>query len=655
MCDLHTAALTTNAAFDLVRQAEQDLITQAPKVFDTKRSYGSIAMIVYYADAFQKVVCPEARLESDESLRITPFDDFIFLSTARTLMKFTFIADLPANFRLNYPLPCLPLRVSYIPQADLLGTPEMNRIEHEDLVLSKYIIDRQLWNIFKDLGSKMPRPPPSDEFGHSLDRLMKEGVLSVSLVFEARIFLDIQAIMGDDVARGYRDLVRTTNEIDKIMNLKPIDGAWDVGGTGERWHERDMDVATRIKQTSIHWILNGPCNILPTLKEQIVALLEIKPAWSIAEPLTFARSQQRAGIPEGSGAQPSRTLSKAMPPVNPNFSKASMKRLRVPNDSDPNSPEARRMVSKMLVKEDLLPGYEPVDPVDSEYEETARRLNIKPIQPSKDPNYLFTANPIWCGVISFSILTDFEAAGISLCNWHKSIWPTAHLYNALQQTSCISKSWPEMDELIDLHVGTLFAGRIPLSTNEFFKRFAHALGLSISSFSRRSIKRNSKDRIRSRRGANGIKLEATEISSVLVQFFENKTSLETCLVRLDNVIRNPGPRTSGEELEGWKHPLTNLQFLAMLEAKLPQVTKRLHFDYITLTKQCAKLLKDIRQQIALQHPVVYPTIPTEDCADQTLTWVVMQVLEENNDLVRFFLGLTELTAHVICTVLTSRP
>ena len=49
-CDLHTAAVTTNAAFDLVRQAEEDLVAQAPAVLDKKRSYDSIAMIVFQAD-----------------------------------------------------------------------------------------------------------------------------------------------------------------------------------------------------------------------------------------------------------------------------------------------------------------------------------------------------------------------------------------------------------------------------------------------------------------------------------------------------------------------------------------------------------------------------------------------------------------------------
>ncbi|KAL9033457.1 MAG: hypothetical protein Q9214_007506, partial [Letrouitia sp. 1 TL-2023] len=98
------------------------------------------------------------------------------------------------------------------------------------------------------------------------------------------------------------------------------------------------------------------------------------------------------------------------------------------------------------------------------------------------------------------------------------------------------------------------------------------------------------------------------------------------------------PRASKKEQEAAKRPLTNLQFLAMLEANLPQVTQRLKFDYITLTKQCAKLLKDIRQQITLQFQIAYPRIPTEDSADQTLTWLVMQILEENNDMASTLAG-----------------
>lgn len=64
------------------------------------------------------------------------------------------------------------------------------------------------------------------------------------------------------------------------------------------------------------------------------------------------------------------------------------------------------------------------------------------------------------------------------------------------------------------------------------------------------------------------------------------------------------------------------------------MVQRLKYDYVTLTRQCVKLLKTIRQYINLKLGVHYPRIPTEDSADQTLTWVVYSILEEHNDLVR---------------------
>ncbi|KAL8647235.1 MAG: hypothetical protein Q9210_005677 [Variospora velana] len=233
----------------------------------------------------------------------------------------------------------------------------------------------------------------------------------------------------------------------------------------------------------------------------------------------------------------------------------------LPDGVDLHDPEFQRAMRKQLVKD-----KEPVDP---KHEENSRRLNIKVIRPSENLNYLVKANPIYCGVVSFGMPTDYaEAAGISLCNWHKSIWPTAHLYNALQQTSSISKSWHEMDKLIDLHVDTLFAGQLPLSAHEYFVRFALALGLSMSNFSRNPRTRTNNERSRFRQGAKGTKLKVNEMSTVFRQYFEKKSSLETCLEKLNTLIRDQGSKASMKEREACKRPLTNQ----------PEVTRRLEFD-----------------------------------------------------------------------------
>lgn len=392
-------------------------------------------------------------------------------------------------------------------------------------------------------------------------------------------------------------------------------------------HERDVDIVMRIKETSTNWILETPTNAFPRLKELTLSSQDYKEELQRA-PTLGVGPQLR--VPTHIARAPKRELrtSKTRPSKDPDFSTVSMSVHRFPNGVDPHDPNFKRLLKGEMVDSDGLPND---GPDDMEYAKNARKMNIKSIQPSADLNFLRSTNPIYCGLVSFSIITDFEAAGIALCNWHESIWPTAHLYNALQRTSNSSKTWPEMEELIDFHMGALFANQLPLSAHEIFVRFALALGLPISYFSRNS--RNCSNGMRSRREANGTKLEVTKISNIFRHYFEQKLSLETCLVTLDAILRKPGARATRKEKDAWSRPLTTLQFLSMLEAKLPRISQRLQFDYITLTKQCCNLLKNVRQQIGLELQINYPRIPSEDSADRTLSWVVMLILEENNEMV----------------------
>ena len=227
--DSQTAAVTTNAAFELVRRMEEEILVTAPNLFNRKRSWDTIAIIIFYADAFQQGVCPEARLTTNKSLELTPFDDFIYLSTTRILMKFSFLSDMPANAKPDYPVLCPPMRFAYISRPELLGTPHMDQKEPEDLVLSQFMIDQVLWDHYREATKQVDpavrgRPPMDDELTIKLRKIRTEGELSVVLVFASRIFLDIQDIMGVDVGKSYQEL-KTIKEIDKIMNLQPVNGA----------------------------------------------------------------------------------------------------------------------------------------------------------------------------------------------------------------------------------------------------------------------------------------------------------------------------------------------------------------------------------------------------------------------------------------------
>ena len=226
--DLQTAAVTTNAAFDLVRRSEDDILSVAPQLFNRKRSWDTISIIIFYADAFEQGVCPETRIGTNEALRITPFDDFIYLSVARILMKFTFVANAPKGaLDWQYPLPAPPMRFGYISRPELLEEPGMPEKEDEDRILSQLIIDQHLWRTIRETTRQLHQdypPPVEDELSIGLERLMLEGEITVATVFAARIYLDIQKIMKDKVGNGLKDLLATTSDIDRIMNLKVHNG-----------------------------------------------------------------------------------------------------------------------------------------------------------------------------------------------------------------------------------------------------------------------------------------------------------------------------------------------------------------------------------------------------------------------------------------------
>lgn len=145
--DLLSATLITNTAFELVRRSEQEILSSAPKLFSKKRSYDSIAAVIFYANGHNTGKNPAQKMELKEWLLPTPFDDFIYLPTARILMKYDNLCKMePAH-----PIPSLPLRAAYISCPEILGTPYMDKKEQEDVLLSQLIIDLDLFDTYNRL------------------------------------------------------------------------------------------------------------------------------------------------------------------------------------------------------------------------------------------------------------------------------------------------------------------------------------------------------------------------------------------------------------------------------------------------------------------------------------------------------------------------
>jgi hypothetical protein len=242
-----------NSAFDVVRRSEDEILASAPKLFSKKRSYNSIAFVIFYADAFSHGENPEDKLKSNETLRPTPFDDFIYLYSARILMKFDYLSQAPEPP--SYPMPAFPMKMGYVSRPELLGTEYMNKKEKEDALLSQFMMGLDLYDDLcktQQKPSLSEHPPPAeDELSTGLRKLRKDGTISVTLVFTARIFLDLHDILALDLNRAHQDLVKMSKNIQTVLEST---GVFSSTGTAICWLNKDTKIVSKLSEISRLWV-----------------------------------------------------------------------------------------------------------------------------------------------------------------------------------------------------------------------------------------------------------------------------------------------------------------------------------------------------------------------------------------------------------------
>ena len=232
-----------------------------PKRYSKPRSYDALSLEVFYAESFSKGEDPEAKLASDESLKITPFDDIIYLPTARILMKFQRLMGLD----LGYLQPVPPFRFAYFSRPELLELPMTKKTEKEDLFLSQILIDLSLNDVIREgLGDRTgQKSPVEDEFSNGLECLRNAREISAWIVFASRIILDVQEILGRDVEGGYNDIRSATQDALKVLGFHVEGDKLVPGGNGECWHVKDADLLLKMHNSLKYWVVQAP---LPSVK-----------------------------------------------------------------------------------------------------------------------------------------------------------------------------------------------------------------------------------------------------------------------------------------------------------------------------------------------------------------------------------------------------
>lgn len=215
-----------------------------------------------------------------------------------------------------------------------------------------------------------------------------------------------------------------------------------------------------------------------------------------------------------------------------------------------------------------------------------------------------------------------EEAGIALANHHMSIFATAHFYNAIQELTEIR--WPDIDRIIDLHSGAIFANDIPTDPTDHYRRISHRTGVTGS---RKHF--DQKQPWKMRTGA---------ASASLKELIESKGTVENALLQLENQIEAhvSQPESVGRRLkaqkQGRRRQLNPTQLLSRFEEYLPIVFKDMEIDYITLTKTCNALMKQMRTTLRPDLGMDLPSMTGPgDSNNHGYVLMILEILHANSE------------------------
>lgn len=129
-------------------------------------------------------------------------------------------------------------------------------------------------------------------------------------------------------------------------------------------------------------------------------------------------------------------------------------------------------------------------------------------------------SPLFCGTALLNLHVGVEDLGVLLANVHASIIHTAQLYDALRGEGHLPGTWPDMEEVIQVHLLLIFFGSIPATAEQRLKRFQLRSGLPLAELNDVGIAFGTwKKNLR-----NEQCLEITSASKAFLEMFKGETS-----------------------------------------------------------------------------------------------------------------------------------
>lgn len=167
----------------------------------------------------------------------------------------------------------------------------------------------------------------------------------------------------------------------------------------------------------------------------------------------------------------------------------------------------------------------------------------------------------------------------------------AHLYNMVRQKGDLQSRWNTLVTVMENFKCKMFHGNLPTEPDDIVRRFMVCCGIKASELSLKARK-STLDKLKEGRTLKWPAIiEGSVISNCLERYLEANTDGERFLLEI-HMLNRTEQATSIISSE-----LSHIELLTSLRDSVQDSLPRIHFDYITLNRQCHTLLEKLRGDI----------------------------------------------------------
>ena len=216
-------------------------------------------------------------------------------------------------------------------------------------------------------------------------------------------------------------------------------------------------------------------------------------------------------------------------------------------------------------------------------------------------HYLLRNHPLRCGMLKYDTYMQLHATGLGVESHTKGISDLAHLYAACRISYPDDPAWPDMEYLLERQdKNRLFIGALPQSFKEAQRKFALAIGASVTNFSRG--KRSNKIKVdvysakyvddrsilgklyQARMYKEPTTQEATELTRKLIETIKSASERKSTL-----------SKTRASKPVGGHHVWNSLDILEELKECLTEDAHDLYFDIFTMDRVCGEMWSRVKE------------------------------------------------------------